>query len=170
MKMAFLVNTLEVTHQQASFWNHVFLFFLTTPQTHAVKLKECARKEYKQNFCIKWYCRIMQPNNVGLYLGGEVDINVLNWLGGTEAFSHLTHFNISAFQQIFVVSAPLTHSPLAFQAHQPGMCGAEYFPPGRGEDKNPRGGAGWGGAKERVNQLIQKFDKCEYLELLWRYL
>ena len=23
-----------------------------------------------------------------------------------------------------------------------GMCGAEYFPAGRGEDKNPRGGAG----------------------------
>ena len=36
---------------------------------------------------------------------------------------------------------------------------------GRGEGENPRGGA-----KERVNQLIQKFDKCEYLELLWRYL
>ena len=27
-----------------------------------------------------------------------------------------------------------------------GMCGAELFPAGRGEDKNPRGGAGQGGA------------------------
>ena len=62
------------------------------------------------------------------------------------------------------------------------MDGAELFPAGRGEDKNPRvgvgrgkaenprGGAGQGGAKERVNQLIQKFDKCEYLELVRRYL
>ena len=39
-----------------------------------------------------------------------------------------------------------------------GMCGAEYFPEGRG------------GAKERVNQLIQEIDKCAYLELLSRYL
>ena len=51
-----------------------------------------------------------------------------------------------------------------------GMCGAELFPAGRGEDKNPRGGAGrrWksagrGGAKERVNRLIQKFDKSAYI-------
>ena len=40
----------------------------------------------------------------------------------------------------------------------------------RGEDKNPRGGAkvkireaGRGGAKERVNWLIQKFDKSAYI-------
>ena len=25
-----------------------------------------------------------------------------------------------------------------------GMSGAELFPAGRGEDENPRGGAGWG--------------------------
>ena len=30
---------------------------------------------------------------------------------------------------------------------------------GQGEDENPRGGPGRGGAKKRVNQLIQKFDK-----------
>ena len=30
---------------------------------------------------------------------------------------------------------------------------------GRGEDENPRGGAGRGGAKKRVNQMIRKFDK-----------
>ena len=30
---------------------------------------------------------------------------------------------------------------------------------GRGEDENPRGGPGQGGAKKCVNQLIQKFDK-----------
>ena len=35
-----------------------------------------------------------------------------------------------------------------------GMCGAEHFPAGRGEGENPRGGA-----KKRVNQLIQTFDK-----------
>ena len=34
---------------------------------------------------------------------------------------------------------------------------------GRGEDENPRGGPGRGGAKERVNQLIQKFDKSAYI-------
>ena len=51
---------------------------------------------------------------------------------------------------------------------------------GRGEDKNPRGGAGWGGAKvkirgagrggagrggakERVNRLIQKFENSAYI-------
>ena len=41
---------------------------------------------------------------------------------------------------------------------------------GRGEDKNPRGGAGWGGAKvkirgakERVNRPIQKFDNSAYI-------
>ena len=61
------------------------------------------------------------------------------------------------------------------------MGRAELFPAGRGEDENPRGGAGWGGAKvkirgagrdgagrggagrggakKRVNRLIQKFDK-----------
>ena len=55
--------------------------------------------------------------------------------------------------------------------HIPGMCGAELFPAGRGEDENPRGGVGRGedenprggpgrgGAKKRVNQLIWKFDK-----------
>ena len=43
----------------------------------------------------------------------------------------------------------------------PGMCGAELFPAGRGEDENPRDGVGRGedenprgGAKKRVNQLI----------------
>ena len=51
-----------------------------------------------------------------------------------------------------------------------GMCGAELFPAGRGKDENPRGGAKMkirgavrGGAKKRVNQLIQKFDKSAYI-------
>ena len=30
---------------------------------------------------------------------------------------------------------------------------------GRGKDENPRGGPGRGGAKKRVNQLIQNLDK-----------
>ena len=30
---------------------------------------------------------------------------------------------------------------LSFDWCAPGMCGAELFPAGRGEDKNPRGGA-----------------------------
>ena len=34
------------------------------------------------------------------------------------------------------------------------FCGA-----GRGKGKNPRGGAVRGGAKKRLNRLIQKFDK-----------
>ena len=52
-----------------------------------------------------------------------------------------------------------------------------HFPVGRGEDKNPQGGAGRGGAKvkirgagrggakKRVNRLIQKFNK----RLFFRY-
>ena len=32
-----------------------------------------------------------------------------------------------------------------------------------GEGENPRGGAGRGGAKERVNRLIQKFDNSAYI-------
>ena len=35
-----------------------------------------------------------------------------------------------------------------------GMCRAELFPAGRGEDENPQGGPGRGGAKKNVNQLI----------------
>ena len=47
----------------------------------------------------------------------------------------------------------------------------DKMPAARGEDENPRGGAGWGedknprggpgrgGAKKRINQLIWKFDK-----------
>ena len=76
------------------------------------------------------------------------------------------HFNMPCFWQIRTeanISGDLTQREIGLTG--PGMCGAEYFPAGRGENKNPRGGA-----KERVNQLIQKFDKCEYLELLWRYL
>ena len=34
---------------------------------------------------------------------------------------------------------------------------------GRGESENPRGGPGRGGAKKRVNPLIQKFDKSAYI-------
>ena len=30
------------------------------------------------------------------------------------------------------------------------MCGAELFPAGRGEDVNPRGGPGRGGAKRKI--------------------
>ena len=30
---------------------------------------------------------------------------------------------------------------------------------GRGEDENPRGGPGRGGAKKRVNRMIHNFDK-----------
>ena len=48
----------------------------------------------------------------------------------------------------------------------PGICGVEHFPAGRGEDKNPPGGVGRddgenlrGGAKKRENLLIQKLDK-----------
>ena len=52
------------------------------------------------------------------------------------------------------------------------MSGAELFPAGRGEDENPQGWAGWGGAKmrirgavrggakKRVNHLIQKSKKA----------
>ena len=38
------------------------------------------------------------------------------------------------------------------------MGRAELFPAGRGEDENPRGGA-----KERVNRLIQKFNNSVYI-------
>ena len=38
------------------------------------------------------------------------------------------------------------------------MCGAELFPAGRGQKS-----AGRGGAKERVNRLIQKFDNSAYI-------
>ena len=52
------------------------------------------------------------------------------------------------------------------------MCGAELFPAGRGgagrgEDENPPGGPGRGGAKKRVNQLIWKIrQKC--VNCYWR--
>ena len=42
------------------------------------------------------------------------------------------------------------------------MCGAELFPAGQGEDENPRGCPGRGGAKKRVDQLIQKFGKSAW--------
>ena len=54
-----------------------------------------------------------------------------------------------------------------------GCAGRSFFQrggAGRGEDKNPRGGAkvkirgaGRGGAKERVNRLIQKFENSAYI-------
>ena len=46
----------------------------------------------------------------------------------------------------------------------PGMCGAELFPAGRGQKSAGRGEGEnpQGGAKECVNQLIQKFDKSAY--------
>ena len=48
------------------------------------------------------------------------------------------------------------------------MCGAAFFPAGRGKGKNPRGkgenplgGEGRAGAKKRVNRLIPKIlQKC----------
>ena len=43
-----------------------------------------------------------------------------------------------------------------------GCAGRSFFQRGGagwGEDENPRGGPGRGGAKKRVNQLIQNFDK-----------
>ena len=56
-----------------------------------------------------------------------------------------------------------------------GMCRAELFPAGRGRARTKIRGAGrrWksagrGGAKERVNPLIQKSTKVR--KLLWRYL
>ena len=51
--------------------------------------------------------------------------------------------------------------------HQ-GCAGRSIFLPGgagQGKGKNLRVGAGWGGAKKRVNPLIQKFDKSAYLLL-----
>ena len=45
------------------------------------------------------------------------------------------------------------------------MCGAGrgQISAGRGEGENPRGGAGRGGAKKRVNRLIQKFENSAYI-------
>ena len=43
------------------------------------------------------------------------------------------------------------------------MCGAELFPAGRGGAGRGQKSAGRGGAKERVNQLIQKSDKKAYI-------
>ena len=50
------------------------------------------------------------------------------------------------------------------------MDEAELFPAGRGQKSAGRGGVGRGegenprgGAKERVNRLIQKFDKSAYI-------
>ena len=37
------------------------------------------------------------------------------------------------------------------KASDPGMCGAAFFSAGRGKGKNPRGGAGWGGAKVKIH-------------------
>ena len=45
-----------------------------------------------------------------------------------------------------------------------GMAGAENFPAGQGEGENPRGGA-----KERVNRLIQKFKKSSYIYGIYCY-
>lgn len=79
-------------------------------------------KECMQNIVCNdmWYCRILQPNNLGLYLGGEVDTNVLNWLGGTEAFSHLTHFSMFGISANICSLRP-THSlpTFGFSASQP---------------------------------------------------
>ena len=44
-----------------------------------------------------------------------------------------------------------------------GMCGAELFPAGRGGVGRGQKSAGRGGAKERVNRLIQKFDNSAYI-------
>ena len=44
-----------------------------------------------------------------------------------------------------------------------GMCGAELFPAGRGGAGRGQKSAGRGGAKERVNRLIQKFDNSAYI-------
>ena len=43
------------------------------------------------------------------------------------------------------------------------MCGAELFPAGLGGVVRGQKSAGRGGAKERVNRLIQKFDNSAYI-------
>ena len=70
---------------------------------------------------------------------------------------------------------PFSRPLLLRENFKSGMCGAEFFPAGRGgvgrecksagrgKDEIPRGGPGRGGAKKRVNQLIQKFDKSAYI-------
>ena len=49
---------------------------------------------------------------------------------------------------------PWTERDILALATAAGMCRAELFPAGRGEDENPRGGPGRGGARKRVNRLI----------------
>ena len=48
------------------------------------------------------------------------------------------------------------HMPSMYHVVIPGMCGAELFPAGRGEDENPRGGPGRGGAKIKIRGAGQK--------------
>ena len=38
-------------------------------------------------------------------------------------------------------AGPINQHAIPLSLKIPGMCGAELFPAGRGEDKNPRGGA-----------------------------
>ena len=68
---------------------------------------------------------------------------------------------------LFHIVLSATFSPVCIRDVRGGVFSSGA---GRGEDKNPRGGVGRGEgknprgrAKKRVNQLIQKFDKCEYL-------
>ena len=101
------------------------------------------------------------------------------WFGGQEWQSMVWYCFIAAHDMIPFVSGTSGHQ----LCRVPEMCGAKLFLAGRGgnenprggvgrrwksagrsgagqgEDENPRGGPGRGGAKKRVNQLIQKFDK-----------
>ena len=72
---------------------------------------------------------------------------------------------------MLVLNGKFSHLGLSYKCQ--GCAGRSFFQrggAGRGEDKNPRGGAkvkirgaGRGGAKERVNRLIQKFDNSAYI-------
>ena len=70
---------------------------------------------------------------------------------------------------VFGIHVPMSGLPCAFGSRDV-RGGAFSSMAGRGVDKNPRGGAkvkirgaGRGGAKERVNRLIQKFDNSAYI-------
>ena len=78
----------------------------------------------------------------------------------SSSLSGLWQWDAALCPEMYLGSSPLgggqptIGSPLV--THQ-GCAGRSFFQrggAGRGEDKNPRGGA-----KKRVNQLIQKFDK-----------
>ena len=159
VRMMRMMMMMRITNLLIHLGEQVLLVF-KLPK-HSLKKHQSISINSRQNICIRW--RFLQFTiQEDIWYSTAIESDIIQWI----SINFKQKLSISKWRNLLNARTKCQDECLLRTRDVRG----EYFLAGRGENKNPRGEAGrrWksagrGGAKERVNRLIQKFDKSAYI-------